>query len=135
MCTGIHNSKLKNPFPSYFYQKSSNFAKKQSHFSFWLFSERIWNHHLRFRRCYFAHSKPIFASILDNFHQEMHDFLLGGSFIYVRWHLCYFSIFLLPPCVHSVRPFIRFTKFFIKLTRTSFFPKITVHRTMNEKLH
>ena len=32
----------------------------------------------------------------------MIDCLLGGSFIYVRWHLCYFLIFLLPPCVHSV---------------------------------
>ena len=56
---------------------------------------------IKFWRCHFAHSKPIFASILDNFHQEMHNFFLGRAFIYVRSHLCYFLIFLLPPCVHS----------------------------------
>ena len=82
--------------------KWSNFAQKQSHFLFWLFSERIWNHHFRFWRCYFAHSKPNFALILDNDHQEMPKFLLGGAFFYVRWHLCYFfilRILLLPsPC-------------------------------------
>ena len=71
-----------------------------------MFLGHIWNHHFAFSRCYFAYSWPISASILDYFHQDMHQFSAWDEFLHINhfypklWFSYFQGVFTVD-CLHG----------------------------------